>query len=261
MHRTGTFTSLRIECYQEDFEALEQLIQWPKSLEHFELFPDEPLPSTYIDLPMLGAYLSIHKDTLRSIRIGYLSLDGREELFDISEFSKLEVLDLSWQQTERLLFQDANFLLALKLHTLKLRFGHLDSSGIHYFGELEEHLVREFAKAAIAKKAALRFIYILFYPTIQSLQEEPEYPWDRMDSIQEEIGPHGLTLYYNRPLLTKQQWIDYTDGLSLWPPNEFGFEDEDQDEDMDEDGDEAEFYESDVSRERSDIRDYLEYDF
>lgn len=229
MHRTSTFTSLSIHRYEESAAALKQLIQWPASLVHFQLLDWWSNPD-YIDLPMLGAWLSIHNKTLKTIEIGNLSVDGRGMLFDLSKFTKLEVLTLSWSQMERgfwedeeeqvVVEEDDDLLLAPNLHTLVLQFGTGDEGTEcwDYFGKKEEEWIREFAKIAIARKAALRTIQISFNPSPQSFKEECGYPWDRMDRIHNEIQPHGLEIEYNDPCFTKEEWVEYVQN----PPPEEG---------------------------------------
>ncbi|KAE8326020.1 hypothetical protein BDV39DRAFT_206406 [Aspergillus sergii] len=217
-YRTATFTSLELTDYEESPEATKQLITWPKSLVHFHLgtFYDNPF---YIDLPMLSEWLAIHKDTLKSIDIGSLSRGGGRRLFNACDFPKLEVLTLSrwhlagWRphHDEGLTFSPlhADLLLGASLHTFTLDFTVYDqhSEGWTDFGEREEHWVRQVAKAAIARKAALRKIKIIFNPDYWDSTEEQGYPWDRMDRIRDEIQPHGLVLEYSEPALTKEEWL------------------------------------------------------
>ncbi|GMF71926.1 unnamed protein product [Aspergillus oryzae] len=199
-------------------EATKQLIAWPKSLVHFYLgsFYDNPF---CIDLPMLSEWLAIHKDTLKSIDIGSLSRGGDRRLFNACDFPKLEVLALSrWQlagwsphRDEGLTFSplDADLLLGASLHTFTLDFTVHDQHSESWtdFGEREEHWVAKVARAAITRKAALRKIKIIFTPDYWTGREEDGYPWDRMDRIHDEISPHGLVLEYNKPALTKEEWL------------------------------------------------------
>ncbi|CRG89434.1 hypothetical protein PISL3812_06470 [Talaromyces islandicus] len=104
MHRTGTFTSLIVHSYEENPEELKQLIQWPASLVHFQLF--KFCNQNYMDLPILGQWLSIHKKTLKTMQIGCLSKESRGILFDLSKFAKLEALLLSWDQLRKWRPQD-----------------------------------------------------------------------------------------------------------------------------------------------------------
>ncbi|KAH8703460.1 hypothetical protein BGW36DRAFT_369380 [Talaromyces proteolyticus] len=221
-HRTATFTSLTISDYEESPEATEQLLRWPKSLVNFHL------QSLYnnrftMDLPMFSTWLSIHRDTLRSIHIGSLSPMGRSDLFNAADFPNLEVLSLSrWQflglelQSGReMTFSeaDADLLLGPNLHTFGLDFSVHDqhSENFEDFGDPEENWIRGLARAAIARKAKLRKIGITFTPLTWWLRKEHGYPWDRMDKVHAEIWPHGLRVEYNEPVLTRDEWLKIFD--------------------------------------------------
>ncbi|EAW10949.1 uncharacterized protein ACLA_065830 [Aspergillus clavatus NRRL 1] len=217
-HRTAMFTSLSFSDYEESPKVTEQLLNWPKALVHFRFasFYNNPF---YMDLPMFGTWLSIHRETLRSIDIGYLSSDGAGRLFGATAFPKLEVLTLSphqlgaWRSRTASEWRvspaaDADCLLAPRLHTFGLDFSIYDQHSEAWtdFGDAEERWVREFAKVAVARKAALRKIMITFTPEPWGLSREDGYPWDRMDQICEDLRPHGLVLEYNEPVLTKDEW-------------------------------------------------------
>ncbi|KAE8370615.1 hypothetical protein BDV27DRAFT_151873 [Aspergillus caelatus] len=217
-YRTATFTSLVLRDYEETAEATQQLINWPESFVYFRFDSSYNNPF-YMDFAMFGEWLTIHKDALKSINIGYLPFGGNEYLLYASGFPESEVLTLSrWQlggwpryATEKLTFSTlhADILLGPNLHTFILDFSIYGQHSEAWtdFGEQEEHWVAQFAKAAIERKAALRKIDIIFKPSYKESTEEQGYPWDRMDRIRDEIQLHGLVLEYSKPYLTKEKWL------------------------------------------------------
>jgi hypothetical protein len=166
-----------------------------------------------MDLPLFGLWLSIHKDTLQYLDIGYLSGEGRGVLFPACDFPRLKVLILSrWQTGIELSPFEAETLLSPSLETFGWTFTIYDqhSEGWGDFGDKEERWIRTLAKAAITKKAVLNKIKIQFSPDEWGTDENSEYPWDRMDKICHYILPFSMTLEYNPPPLTKEgflQWI------------------------------------------------------
>jgi hypothetical protein len=154
-----------------------------------------------------------HKDTLKVIEIGSLSAGGRAHFFSACDFPKLEVLGLSrWQREKNLEFSpaEADALLgpSLKVFTWDFTIYDQHSESWTDFGEREEQWVRELAKAAIARKAALKKIKIIFNPEDWETKEEDGYPWDRMNKVRDEIQPHGLVLEYSEPRLSKEGWLE-----------------------------------------------------
>lgn len=212
-HRTASFVSLSLSDYEESPQATAQLLQWPKQLSSF-VFDSFYNNRFFMDLPMLGSMLLMHKDTLRTVEIGYLSQSGRGRPFDWAQFPNLEVLRLSrWQMAKDLKLSpaEADLLLAPSLRTFGLSFSIYDQHSESWtdFGDTEEHWVRDFAKAAIARKAALNKIEIEFHPdSIWGTNEEDGYPWDRMNKIQDEIRPYGIVLEYSEPYCTKEVWLE-----------------------------------------------------
>ncbi|KAE8422374.1 hypothetical protein BDV36DRAFT_291546 [Aspergillus pseudocaelatus] len=200
-YRTATFTSLVLRDYEETAEATQQLINWPESFVYFRFDSSYNNPF-YMDLAMFGEWLTIPKDALKSINIGYLPFGGNEHLHYASGFPRLEVLTLSrWQlggwpryATEKLRFSTlhADILLGPNLHTFILDFsihGQYSEAWTD-FVEQEEH-----------------WIDIVFKPSYKESTEEQGYPWDRMDRIRGEIQLHGLVLGYSKPYLTKGKWL------------------------------------------------------
>lgn len=172
-----------------------------------------------MDLPMFATWLYPHRETLRSINIGYLAAAGVGLLFNASAFPNLETLVLSrWQigqlnrrgQTGLRYAPDtADHLLAPNMHTFTLDFSIYDqhSEGFDDFADPEEQWVRAFARDALARNAKLRTIKINFTPDDYYGHG---YPWDRMDKLRAEFSPHGIVLEYNEPTLTKEEWLQAT---------------------------------------------------
>src|SRR5882757_5295785 len=118
-HRTASFSTLSLSDYEESPQATAQLLQWSNQLSHFH-FGSFYNNRFYMDLPMFHSMLLMHKDTLKTIDIGYLSSSGRGRLFNASDFPRLEVLRLSrWEMEENLEFSstEADLLLAPNLKT------------------------------------------------------------------------------------------------------------------------------------------------
>lgn len=163
---------------------------------------------------MFHSMLLMHKDTLKSVDISYLSPRGRGRLFVASDFPQLEVLRLSrWQMKKDLEFsiEEADaLLLAPNLKTFAWDFGVYDQHTESWtdFGTNEEEWLRGLAKAATARKAALKEIEITYNPEPFDAREEDGYPWDRMDRIRNEIRPYGITLAYSEPSLSKEDWLE-----------------------------------------------------
>ncbi len=99
-HRTASFNTLSLSDYGESPQATAQLIQWPRQLSKF-YFGSFYNNRFYMDLPMFHSMLSMHKDSLKVIHIGYLSSSGRGPLFNASDFPQLEDLRLSRRQIWR----------------------------------------------------------------------------------------------------------------------------------------------------------------
>lgn len=171
---------------------------------------------------MFTTWLYPHRETLRSIYIGYLSGDSIGALFNASAFPELETLTLSrWQigpyngrgLPELTYAPDtAAQLLAPNLHTFTLDFSLVDECEEVFtdFMDPEEQWVRAFARDALACNSKLRTIKTHFTPIDYFVggTQAPGYPWDRMDRLRDEFSPHGLVIEYNEPLLTREEWLE-----------------------------------------------------
>lgn len=38
----------------------------------------------------------------------------------------------------------------------------------------------------------------------------PRIPWDKIDALVRELQPVGITLHYNSPSITRQEFVDYS---------------------------------------------------
>jgi hypothetical protein len=170
-----------------------------------------------MDYPMFESWLLIHSETLRHIKIGYLSRRGSDRLFNATCFPNLEFLQLSrWQMPPSLTFKfrpEDVIVLGPKLRTFSWDFSVYDQHSESWldFGENEVEWLRQLAEAAVASKAALQTIRIHFTPDFPwNTTEEMGYPWDRMDDLREQtMKPIGLELSYNEPSITKVKWLEY----------------------------------------------------
>lgn len=159
--------------------------------------------------------LMTHKETLKSIEIGYLPPEGRIRRFVASDFPQLEVLRLSrWQMAkdlEEFSHEEADALLVPKLKIFGWDFGIYDQHTESWtdFGHKEEGWLRGLAKVATMRKAALKRIEIIYNPEpLPAEWEQDGYPWDRMDRLRDEIRPSGITLEYSEPSLSKENWLE-----------------------------------------------------
>jgi hypothetical protein len=161
---------------------------------------------------MFHRMLLVHRETLRTINLGYLSSTGREARFKASDFPNLERLTLSrWQMVDlELSSVVADELISPKLAYFGWDFGIYDQHNEAWtaFGDREEHWLREFARTAVKRKSALREIYVDFNPDFWATSEADGYPWDRMDSIRDEVAPSGLKVAYSRPCVTREAWLE-----------------------------------------------------
>jgi hypothetical protein len=206
-----------LDDYLESHEGTTCLINWPKALTsfHFGSFYNN---DNYVDLPMIASWLQKHKGTLVDLSVGYLASRGRGKLFDLSEFTALESLELSiWQisvggfRTPRILeFKpEDEILLAPNLKSFKLDFTVYDQHSESWtdLGETEVNWLRSFAEAAVRKNVPFREISICFNPESYGIAKKNGYPWDRMTALQDELRPKGITVSYNEPSLAREEWL------------------------------------------------------
>ncbi|KAJ5083800.1 hypothetical protein N7456_013227 [Penicillium angulare] len=219
--RSASFNSVRLMGCKDYPEAIAALIHWPKELVHFTINTSGSFVSD-MNLHDIGMCLSVHKDTLKSIYIDLLGFPHGLS-FNAANFPQLEVLRLSrtqicedpWNRKFDWEPVYADLLLGPNLHTFGLVFGVMGHSLINNWGHKEEEWIRQLAKAAWKRKAALKTIEITFspvspYPNLkQGIYSDWEYvyPWDRMDKLGNQIQRYGLTLEYTAPPWTKEEWL------------------------------------------------------
>ena len=170
-----------------------------------------------MNYPMFQSWLSNHSHTLKTIKIGYLSTNGgdNKHIFDATLFPNLESLTLSrWQMghSGTLLPFDANNekLLAPKLRVFGWDFHIYDQHTESWsdFGEGEVAWLRQLAKCASVRKAALKTIEIGFRPWDWDFVEE--YPWSRMVSIRDELREgNGIDLVCDTPFMPEGEWLKW----------------------------------------------------
>lgn len=162
---------------------------------------------------MFTSWLLIHRDTLKSVDIGYLRCDNNFEVFDATRFPRLEYLRLSRHAMPRdLIFRsnDTN-ILGPRVKTFGWDFSIYDQHSESWtaFGEREELWVSELVKAVVAQRAALKEIVITFTPDSWDIKREWGYPWDRMIRVRDGIAtPNGITLRWNEPKLSREGWLE-----------------------------------------------------
>jgi hypothetical protein len=173
----------------------------------------------YLDLPILHSLLLVHKETLRSVNIRYLPPRGRGRLFIASDFPELEILGLSrWQMEKDLEFSDeqADALLGPRLQKFVWDFVSFLQPPEYWteFGNQEEDWLEALAKAAFERKSALRTIEIAYRPNQWKAKEGDSYPWDRLDQVQLNIRQYGISLVYDEPCYSREEWSKAT---ASWP--------------------------------------------
>lgn len=179
---------------------------------------------------MFQSWLSIHREAIKTINIGYLSRDGgsNKHIFDATLFPNLESLRLSrWQMGPSgalLPFSAENACLLgpkLKLFGWSFVINDQHSESWNDFGVKEEEWIRELGNAAIARKAALKMIEIQFWPDYWYETGGEEYPWDRMNHVRDGLlRPNGIDLCYNTPVISRENWLLGRERASKQPPSD-----------------------------------------
>jgi hypothetical protein len=186
------------------------LLSWPEALSRFKIIGRVYDKHNPIDLPMVKEMLVQHKDSLVVLEIEHLPDESKGKLFDFSEFSALESLSLSrWHfANSKAKLPDSKEIFEGCLSPPRLKkftwtFWLMGSNWPRWddFGEEEILWVRKLAQTAIARGSLLREIRIIFpleYP--RDFGKHPEYPWDRMDALNEEFQPKGIAITYTEPI-------------------------------------------------------------
>jgi hypothetical protein len=158
--------------------------------------------------------LANHKDSLKTIRLGRLG-PTYEGTFDISGFTKLETLQVSAYSISPSAELAASTLLDTNLQTLVLDYTITRderTEGFENFQEEQALWVLTFAEIALAKSSSLVNIKIQFNPDVLAFRNnwritDVQYPWDMMDEVSDAIGPLGICLSYNKPNMSKEDFM------------------------------------------------------
>ena len=163
---------------------------------------------------MFHSWLLPHKNSLRSLYISNMATahTRQRHLFHACDFPVLEILHLSrWDMSEELASPttDAEVMLGPRLREFKWDFTIFDQHSESWsdFGDKEENWLREFAKTAVARKAALARIKVQFHPDNWGCGESDHYPWDRMDMVRDEVEKGGVTIEYSEPSISREGWL------------------------------------------------------
>ena len=169
---------------------------------------------------MFESWLLMHRETLKHVSLGYLSVrgcprNGDTRLFNATLFPNLEFLQLSrWQmRTWSLKFHvtDANVLgPRLKTFGWTFSFGRNGpSESWSNFGEFEAAWLRQLAQTAIARNAALETIKVQFSPQIVDWDLITDSPWEWMEDIRDQVlKPSGRNLIFDPPEISKEAWYE-----------------------------------------------------
>lgn len=155
---------------------------------------------------MFEPWLLIHRETLKHVELGYLSIYGSRRVFNATLFPNLEFLKLSrWQGQGQEPLQwnaeDAN-ILGPKLETFCWDFDYCEAHSTDWstFRESESSWIRELANTAVSRKAALRTIQIQLPPHYWNTDEGIKYPWKSIDYLTDDVlRSKGINLVYNEP--------------------------------------------------------------
>lgn len=228
-YRTASFTSLTISDYEEHPQGLQQLMSWPKALSHFcwnkSIYS---VKSKSAIAQSIQFSLLMHKVTLKTLDLEGIPWGHEAHLSSTSIYPNLEVLRLSRDSLREIKGEFQNSLLELtaadagsllltpKLKVFVLNYG-TDAIGRDgypkscwiTFGDEDENLVCQLAKAAIDGKTELRKILIQYNPPKDDMSDHKDvYPWDRMERIRDDIQPFGLILEYDDPQTSKREFMD-----------------------------------------------------
>lgn len=210
---TAPFTSLMLSDYEEDTESTASLIRWPKQLRHFSL--ESRQTGRYRITPsMVSAWLSVHQDTLESLKLGALSASTSSHLLpEVSRFPHLKALTLSkYYFAHPLAYSDAEaaMLLAPGLESFTWNLNAYAGAAESWdtFGAREEHWLQKFATAAAAKPVPLKTIHVVFGPNFYSPDEETGFPWDGLGRVAEYCRDLDIEFTCTDPPLSKQEWLE-----------------------------------------------------
>lgn len=214
MYRTASIRSLAIQNYHQPANLVKELIKWPKSLIHFS-FSLYQNPELTLDMPTLATWLAIHKDTLKSLKLGYLPSNNIGPVLHTTDFPNLETLTLSTlqfgnQHYYHISYDDAQDLISgPRLYTIILDMSwHAQNHNPRRLGFHNERCIRYLAHAAKENKAALRELIIIYNPMSATFLESDHniYPWKSVERLQRETEGLGVKLRCTPPPLSRKEW-------------------------------------------------------
>ena len=163
---------------------------------------------------MICTLLFLHKDTLKTLDLGYLSPSSQGSLFDVSNFQSLEDLRLSRGQMAVNLgspVSDADLLLAPNLKTFEWNFTvrrdyYQDFSTWCKFGNEEENWLRGFMDTAITRQSTLSRIEITNLSNGWHQPQQEDHQRDRIHAIRSDYRLSRITIAYDSPTCSPDYW-------------------------------------------------------
>ncbi|KAK4443209.1 hypothetical protein QBC34DRAFT_478185 [Podospora aff. communis PSN243] len=204
---SSAITSLTAWDFCDSPANLEKLLSWPARLESFRF---GTLNNTDFKWPLSSfpVLLSRHKTSLKALEIGDTLSHGLEG-FDLTGFEALEKLELSYFGTGSRIDPSWGLLNASRLREFcwRIVWENQGYTSISYFSRQEETWLRELAAVAQARKVPLQKLVIRFDPEPMMESEGPDvYPWDRMAHIQADLRPVGISVSYDAPRVSKEEF-------------------------------------------------------
>ncbi|KAI0122470.1 hypothetical protein F4814DRAFT_210462 [Daldinia grandis] len=208
----ATLKDLELLEFEKDGGIIKRLIGWSRHLQSFSLRKSfEKDDEDYMDLAMLGLWLSAHRGTLQKINIGPLSPSARGNFFDLSHFWALKSLELSRHSFSHDLEScesDANLILSPGLEKFYWSFdntiGFFRERRVE-FGEREEKWLKKFVDIAVSKSPSLKTIYVDFEPNLGCGVRK--CPWEHLVGSEEYCRQFGITLHCSKPPPDRDQWM------------------------------------------------------
>ena len=139
--------------------------------------------------------LAPQKDNLLSITIDGLKFQRSFQGFDLSDFSRLEILKLSHWETDRNPGQEWR-ILAPRLRKFVWIFPDLRDLSFVDFGPAEADWLRSLVAASRNRSVAQSEIEVDYYPTALEtpIHDAEAYPWDFIDALMPEFDGLGIGL-------------------------------------------------------------------
>ncbi|KAI0849518.1 hypothetical protein F5Y00DRAFT_235851 [Daldinia vernicosa] len=201
--KMATLRNLNLQNFDKDGGSIERLIRWSKQLRSFSLshsFCDDK--QDYMDLTMLGTWLSSQTETLEEIDIGILSSSASGKIFDLSQYRALKFLRLSrysFSPDLESCESDANLILSPGLQDFCWNFmrpsPHSAPRGDE-FGEKEEQWLQKFVDIAVSKSSPLKTIFLDFDVEFHNWWT---WPSGHLTRLNEYCRQFGITLHYKEP--------------------------------------------------------------